>query len=156
MNDEKVCHFNRVWLIFFYPNPKFRVTNAPQLFLSLSITIFSLLMKKLYHKGTVHPSPPLISDQFSFLSAAILTLVEALSPEDREVLSYLISHSSSTFSGKENRCRNRPFPFVQLQLLLLLHGLLDQGDESLLCFSVYCFWYMIRVIKGNFLLLHMP
>ncbi|RZB48777.1 hypothetical protein D0Y65_052004 [Glycine soja] len=101
-----------------------RVTNAPQLFLSLSITIFSLLMKKLYHKGTVHPSPPLISDQFSFLSAAILTLVEALSPEDREVLSYLISHSSSTFSGKENRCRNRPFPFVQLQLLLLLHGLL--------------------------------
>ncbi|KAG5086746.1 hypothetical protein JHK82_054143 [Glycine max] len=82
-------------------------------------------MKKLYHKGTVHPSPPLISDQFSFLSAAILTLVEALSPEDREVLSYLISHSSSTFSGKENRCRNRPFPFVQLQLLLLLHGLLQ-------------------------------
>ena len=65
-------------------------------------------MKKLYHKGTVHPSPPLISDQLSFLPAAILTLAAALSPEDREVLSYLISCSSSatstsTFSGNARR-----------------------------------------------------
>ncbi|KAG5132481.1 hypothetical protein JHK82_023669 [Glycine max] len=60
-------------------------------------------MKKLYHKGTVHPSPPLISDQLSLLPAAILTLAAALSPEDREVLSYLISCSSSTFSGYSRR-----------------------------------------------------
>ncbi|KAK7412710.1 hypothetical protein VNO78_04273 [Psophocarpus tetragonolobus] len=52
-------------------------------------------MKKLYHKGTVHPSPPLISDQLAFLPAAILTLAAALSPEDKEVLSYLISCSSA-------------------------------------------------------------
>ncbi|KAL5775226.1 hypothetical protein ACOSP7_012783 [Xanthoceras sorbifolium] len=53
-------------------------------------------MKKLYRKGTVHPSPPIISDHLSFLPAAILTLTAALSPEDREVLAYLISCSSSS------------------------------------------------------------
>ncbi|XP_057497235.1 uncharacterized protein LOC130781976 [Actinidia eriantha] len=56
-------------------------------------------MKKLYRKGTVHPSPPLISDHLAFLPAAILTLAGALSPEDKEVLAYLISCSSSNFSG---------------------------------------------------------
>ncbi|KAI9123972.1 hypothetical protein K1719_005272 [Acacia pycnantha] len=52
-------------------------------------------MKKLYRRGTVHPSPPTISDQLAFLPATILTLTAALSPEDREVLAYLISCSSS-------------------------------------------------------------
>ncbi|XP_027331794.1 uncharacterized protein LOC113847113 [Abrus precatorius] len=66
-------------------------------------------MKKLYRKGTVHPSPslsplppppppppqPSISDHLSFLPAAILTLTLALSPQDKEVLAYLISCSSS-------------------------------------------------------------
>ncbi|CAK7351575.1 unnamed protein product [Dovyalis caffra] len=52
-------------------------------------------MKKLYRKGTVHPSPPIISDHLSFLPATILTLTAALSPEDREVLAYLISCSSN-------------------------------------------------------------
>ncbi|GFZ03304.1 hypothetical protein Acr_15g0019120 [Actinidia rufa] len=58
-------------------------------------------MKKLYRKGkgTVHPSPPLISDHLAFLPAAILTLAAALSPEDKEVLAYLISCSPSNFSG---------------------------------------------------------
>ncbi|KAK4707567.1 hypothetical protein R3W88_028492 [Solanum pinnatisectum] len=56
-------------------------------------------MKKLYRKGTVHPSPPLISDQLSFLPVAILTLAAALSQEDKEVLAYLISCSSGDFSG---------------------------------------------------------
>lgn len=62
-------------------------------------------MKKLYRKGAVHPSPPIISDQLSFLPATILTLTAALSPEDREVLAYLISCSSSnnTFSGNPRR-----------------------------------------------------
>jgi len=63
-------------------------------------------MKKLYHKGTVHPSPPLVSDHLAFLPAAILTLAAALSPDDREVLSYLISCSSaaaSTFSCNPRR-----------------------------------------------------
>ncbi|KAK7262113.1 hypothetical protein RJT34_29673 [Clitoria ternatea] len=48
-------------------------------------------MKKLYRKGTVHPSPPTISDHLSFLPAAILTLTLSLSPQDREVLAYLIA-----------------------------------------------------------------
>lgn len=56
-------------------------------------------MKKLYRKGTVHPSPPLISDQLSFLPVAILTLAAALSQEDKQVLAYLISCSSGDFSG---------------------------------------------------------
>ncbi|GFY91695.1 hypothetical protein Acr_08g0000910 [Actinidia rufa] len=56
-------------------------------------------MKKLYRKGAVHPSPPLISDHLAFLPAAILTLAAALSPEDKEVLAYLISCSSANFSG---------------------------------------------------------
>ncbi|PNX72710.1 hypothetical protein L195_g028603 [Trifolium pratense] len=52
-------------------------------------------MKKLYHKATVHPSPPVITDQLSFLPVTILTLAAALSPEDREVLAYLIYCSSA-------------------------------------------------------------
>ncbi|GAU29890.1 hypothetical protein TSUD_379810 [Trifolium subterraneum] len=53
-------------------------------------------MKKLYHKATVHPSPPVITDQLSFLPVTILTLAASLSPEDREVLAYLIYCSSSS------------------------------------------------------------
>ncbi|KAL6332766.1 hypothetical protein AAG906_015028 [Vitis piasezkii] len=58
-------------------------------------------MKKLYRKGTVHPSPPpVISDQhLAFLPSAILTLAAALSPEDREVLAYLLSCSGTYTSG---------------------------------------------------------
>ncbi|XP_041028407.1 uncharacterized protein LOC121268281 [Juglans microcarpa x Juglans regia] len=53
-------------------------------------------MKKLYRRGSVHPSPPIISDHLSFLPATILTLTAALSPEDREVLAYLLSCSNSS------------------------------------------------------------
>ncbi|CAL0301128.1 unnamed protein product [Lupinus luteus] len=61
-------------------------------------------MKKIYRKGAVHPSPPIITDHLAFLPAAILTLAAALSQEDREVLSYLISCSSSNnFSGNSRR-----------------------------------------------------
>ncbi|KAK6932804.1 hypothetical protein RJ641_002428 [Dillenia turbinata] len=60
-------------------------------------------MKKLYKKGTVHPTPPLFSDQLlAFLPAAILTLITALSPEDREVLAYLISCSGNFSNHKKN------------------------------------------------------
>ncbi|MED6195238.1 hypothetical protein PIB30_036026 [Stylosanthes scabra] len=53
-------------------------------------------MKKLYRKGTVHPSPPIVSDRLSFLPATILTLTVALSPQEREVLAYLLSCPSSS------------------------------------------------------------
>ncbi|KAF8391616.1 hypothetical protein HHK36_023922 [Tetracentron sinense] len=60
-------------------------------------------MKKLYRKGKVHPSPPLISDHLAFLPATILTLTVTLSPEDREVLAYLISCSGSSGSFPGDR-----------------------------------------------------
>ncbi|KAL5564048.1 hypothetical protein UlMin_033795 [Ulmus minor] len=53
-------------------------------------------MKKLYRKGTVHPSPPIFSGHLSFLPATMLVLAVALSSEDREVLAYLISCSNSS------------------------------------------------------------
>ncbi|KAK5831522.1 uncharacterized protein LOC108453655 [Gossypium arboreum] len=55
-------------------------------------------MKKLYRRGTVHPSPPSTTDHLSFLPATILALAAALSPEDREVLAYLISCANNDFS----------------------------------------------------------
>ncbi|KAA8524769.1 hypothetical protein F0562_011192 [Nyssa sinensis] len=55
-------------------------------------------MKKLYSKGKVHPSLPAISDPLSLLPATILTLTVALSPEDKQVLAYLISCSGSSNS----------------------------------------------------------
>ncbi|GAA0168298.1 hypothetical protein LIER_23047 [Lithospermum erythrorhizon] len=59
-------------------------------------------MKKLYKKGTVHPTPPLISDHLSFLPAAIFTLTLSLSPDDREVLAYLLSCSSNNYANINN------------------------------------------------------
>ncbi|KAL1214766.1 hypothetical protein V5N11_011431 [Cardamine amara subsp. amara] len=62
-------------------------------------------MKKLCRKGTVHPSPAIKSDdQFlSLLPVAILSLVAALSTEDREVLAYLISNSGDSNRLKKNK-----------------------------------------------------
>ncbi|KAF8111104.1 hypothetical protein N665_0076s0103 [Sinapis alba] len=53
-------------------------------------------MKKLYKKGTVHPSPQIKSDDqlLSLLPVAIFSLAAVLLPEDREVLAYLISTAS--------------------------------------------------------------
>ncbi|KAJ8751843.1 hypothetical protein K2173_026040 [Erythroxylum novogranatense] len=62
-------------------------------------------MKKLCRRGAIHPSPPTISDHLSFLPAAILTLASTLSPEDREVLAYLISSSASN-TVHNNMTRN--------------------------------------------------
>ncbi|KAM7501025.1 hypothetical protein LguiA_025439 [Lonicera macranthoides] len=64
-------------------------------------------MKKLYHRkgSTVHPSAPLISDHLAFLPATILTLTLALSLPDREVLAYLLSCSSTNFSGNRKSSR---------------------------------------------------
>ncbi|CAN8294100.1 unnamed protein product [Cochlearia groenlandica] len=62
-------------------------------------------MKKLYKKGTVHPSPPPQTKSgdniLSLLPITILSLTAVLSPEDREVLSYLISTAS--YSNDKNQ-----------------------------------------------------
>lgn len=47
-------------------------------------------------KKKIHPSSPPISDHLSLLPATILTLTVALSPEDRQVLAYLISCSANS------------------------------------------------------------
>ncbi|XP_042508899.1 uncharacterized protein LOC122084593 [Macadamia integrifolia] len=59
-------------------------------------------MKKLYRKGKVHPSPPVVSDHLAFLPATLLTLTVALSPEEREVLAYLISCTGNSSEGRKN------------------------------------------------------
>lgn len=61
-------------------------------------------MKKL-RKGLVHPSlslPIIMSCYLSLLPATILTLTAALSPQDREVLAYLIFCSTPTSTIKNN------------------------------------------------------
>uniref|UniRef100_A0A1J3FNH4 Uncharacterized protein n=1 Tax=Noccaea caerulescens TaxID=107243 RepID=A0A1J3FNH4_NOCCA len=68
-------------------------------------------MKKLCRKGTVHPSPASKPDDhfLSLLPVAILSLVAALSADDREVLAYLISNSgdSNRISRlKKNKANN--------------------------------------------------
>ncbi|XVF26148.1 hypothetical protein REPUB_Repub13aG0274300 [Reevesia pubescens] len=65
-------------------------------------------MKKLYRRGTVHPSPPNTTDHLSFLPATILTLAAALSPEDKEVLAYLISCSTNDFGSFSSHRKNTP------------------------------------------------
>jgi len=77
-------------------------------------------MKKLYRKGTVHPSPPTVSDKLSFLPATILTLTVALSPEDKEVLAYLISCSFSSSSVNGNS-RRKTKSFVDGEHFPLFH-----------------------------------
>lgn len=61
-------------------------------------------MKKLSNtKGKVHPSPV---PTLSFLPATILTLAAALSPDDREVLAYLISFCGSTSTSNNSNSNN--------------------------------------------------
>ncbi|XP_030553012.1 uncharacterized protein LOC115757062 [Rhodamnia argentea] len=79
-------------------------------------------MKKLYRRSvTVHPSPPPappappIYDHnhlLSLLPAAILALTAALSPQDREVLAYLVSsYNNNHFNNRgKNRSSNCDHP----------------------------------------------
>ncbi|KAJ4952301.1 hypothetical protein NE237_029133 [Protea cynaroides] len=55
-------------------------------------------MKKLYKKGKVHPSLPVVSDH----PATLLTVTVAFSPGDREVLAYLISCTDNSSDGSRN------------------------------------------------------
>ncbi|XP_043690306.1 uncharacterized protein LOC122641050 [Telopea speciosissima] len=66
-------------------------------------------MKKLYRKGKIHPSPPIVSDHLAFLPATLLTLTVALSPEEREVLAYLISCTGNSSDGRKNGQNQKVF-----------------------------------------------
>ncbi|KAK1306969.1 hypothetical protein QJS10_CPA10g01927 [Acorus calamus] len=62
------------------------------------------MVKKLYKTGKIHPSPPPSGDlghRLSILPAAILTLTAVLSPEDREVLAYLLSSAAEGFGHRK-------------------------------------------------------
>ncbi|KZV16128.1 hypothetical protein F511_13264 [Dorcoceras hygrometricum] len=96
-------------------------------------------MKKLYRRGTVHPTPPVVSDQLlSFLPAAILTLAAALSQEEREVLAYVISCSSANFSNSHHK--KTP----------TAGGSKGVATDHPVCFSCYCFrCYMNYWVKWD-------
>ncbi|CAN7040678.1 unnamed protein product [Brassica oleracea var. botrytis] len=73
-------------------------------------------MKKLYRKGTVHASPPQIKSDdklLHFLPVAILSLAAVLSPEDREVLAYLISTASYSSDRNSTSRLNKTKPHKQ-------------------------------------------
>lgn len=97
-------------------------------------------MKKLYRKGTVHPTPPLVSDHLSFLPATILTLTVALSPEDREVLAYLLSCSTTNSSGNlKNNNNNRNVTTVRTSSSGGGGGARGVVDDHPPSFNCYCF-----------------
>ncbi|KAF8048032.1 hypothetical protein N665_2713s0003 [Sinapis alba] len=73
-------------------------------------------MKKLYRKGTVHPSPPQIKSDnqlLHLLPVAILSLASVLSPEDHEVLAYLISTASYSSDKNSTSRLNKTKPHKQ-------------------------------------------
>ncbi|KAL6562291.1 hypothetical protein OROGR_003298 [Orobanche gracilis] len=99
-------------------------------------------MKKLYRKSTVHPTPSIVSEQLlSFLPTAILTLTAALSPEDREVLAYLISSSPASFSnGHRGSSRKTAAP----------GGGSKDSEDHPPCFNCSCFrCYMSYWVKWD-------
>ncbi|CAL1407257.1 unnamed protein product [Linum trigynum] len=67
-------------------------------------------MKNPYKKGKIHPSPPPTTQPppttatfLSLLPAAVLALTAALSPQDKEVLAYLISCCSDAAGHRNKR-----------------------------------------------------
>ncbi|KAE8656516.1 hypothetical protein F3Y22_tig00117000pilonHSYRG00235 [Hibiscus syriacus] len=98
-------------------------------------------MKKIYRRGTVHPSPPITTDLLSFLPSTILTLAAALSPEDREVLAYLISCSNNDFGNFSTHGKNtQKYPIKRSSS----RGAIDPNHPPLFtcyCFRCYmCYW----------------
>ncbi|CDY21026.1 BnaA08g24990D [Brassica napus] len=94
-------------------------------------------MKKLYRKGTVHPSPQIKSDDhlLSHLPVAIFSLAAVLSPKDREVLAYLLSTAS--YSSNRNYTSRMNKTKLHEKSRLDNHAPLFHCD----CFSCYtCYW----------------
>ncbi|KAJ6813411.1 uncharacterized protein M6B38_143970 [Iris pallida] len=77
-------------------------------------------MKKLYNGKTtnrVHPSPspPASHGHLSSLPAAILTLATALSPEEQQVLSYLLGNTTTNNNNKSKQHHHRAIKNQQHQ-----------------------------------------
>ena len=106
---------------------------------------FFLTMKKLYRRGTVHPSPPITSDHLSFLPATILTLTVALSPEDREVLAYLLSSSCSNYSSVTVNFNGSPQQQQQRNRVVAKRGSLSSDHPPQFncnCFRCYTSYWV--------------
>ncbi|VYS45807.1 unnamed protein product [Arabidopsis thaliana] len=96
-------------------------------------------MKKLYRKGTVHPSPPQIKSNdhlLTLLPVAIFSLAAVLSPEDREVLAYIISTAS--YSGERNPTSRLNKTKAHKKALFDNHSPLFHCD----CFSCYTSYWV--------------
>ncbi|KAL5700107.1 hypothetical protein ACHQM5_025598 [Ranunculus cassubicifolius] len=109
-------------------------------------------MKKLYKKGKVHPSPPLISDHLAFLPATILTLAAALSPQDREVLAYLLSCSGAppTTSTSTSTSTSKKNPSLQKSVNSAEHPSLFNCN----CFKCYTSYWVRWDASPNRQLIH--
>ncbi|KAJ0248096.1 hypothetical protein HA466_0164590 [Hirschfeldia incana] len=108
-------------------------------------------MKKLYKKGTVHPSPQIKSDDhlLSLLPVAIFSLAAVLSPEDREVLSYLISTASYYGDRTSTSGLNKTKPHGKSRL--------DNNHSPLFhcdCFSCYTSYWVRWDSSPNRQLIH--
>ncbi|KAL5723896.1 hypothetical protein ACHQM5_007234 [Ranunculus cassubicifolius] len=91
-------------------------------------------MRKLYKKGKVHPSPPLISDHLAFLPSTILTLADALSPQDRQVLAYLLSCSGAPPTTTTTTSTSKKNPSLQKSV----NGAEHPPHFNCNCFK--CYW----------------
>ncbi|XP_004507650.1 uncharacterized protein [Cicer arietinum] len=79
-------------------------------------------MSKLYRRGMVHPSPPLILYLLSFLlPATVLTLTVPLSPEDKEAVAYLILYPSYSSSSSHQNTRRKSKGLYHVNHLPLFH-----------------------------------
>ncbi|XP_022877933.1 uncharacterized protein LOC111395935 [Olea europaea var. sylvestris] len=96
-------------------------------------------MKKLYKK--IHPTPPFSDRLLSFLPATILTLTVALSPDDKEVLAYLISCPSSTnFSNNHRKATQKTATYTSTASAAITSSdgaKVDADHPS--SFNCYCF-----------------
>ncbi|XP_049392560.1 uncharacterized protein LOC125856943 [Solanum stenotomum] len=89
-----------------------------------------------YRKYTVHPiTQP--DQQLSLLPTTILTLTTSLSQEDKQILSYLISCSSSNFSNNLGNCTTH-----------------NNNNKSCYCFNCYMSYWVKWDSSPNHQLIH--
>lgn len=90
-----------------------------------------------YRKSTGHPiTQP--DQQLSLLPTTILTLTTSLSQEDKQILSYLISCSSSNFSNNLGNCTT--------------HN--NNNNKSCYCFNCYMSYWVKWDSSPNHQLIH--
>ncbi|XP_055801632.1 uncharacterized protein LOC129870796 [Solanum dulcamara] len=98
------------------------------------------MKNNLYRKSTVDPitQPLILPDQLSLLPNTILTLTSSLSQEDKQILSYFISCSSSNFSNNLGNCT--------------IHN--NNNNKSCYCFNCYMSYWVKWDSSPNHQLIH--